>query len=207
MIIFKKDLKWKRINKFFGVKKSQRCFSNQEEGKEPSVAEKCKALLHIRKSGTFTTVSPEQNMFGGLMPYVLSDVSLPIFALRPSEKHCQHLRQSSVAALVVWTLTPKEYNPSLLCLPRVNFYGEIKKLEDSIDVELAVEGYKRKHKGSLPFLSEFEFFQLEPKELVYVSQAGNVTTLSRKEYLEADLDPMAEGLRFFLILPFLRVYI
>ena len=67
--------------------------------KKKSVAEKCKSLMVARKSGTFSTVSSEQKLFGGLMPYILNDERFPVIALRNNETHYKHLEFSSNAAI------------------------------------------------------------------------------------------------------------
>ena len=94
-------------------------------------------------------------------------------------------------------MTPPKINPSVLNLPKINFWGEAKKIEEKIEIDIVKEKYKNIHQGSIPYLPEFEFFEIVPKEVIY-DFAGDVHSITKDDYTEASEDPISKDLRRLL---------
>jgi len=130
------------------------------------------------------------------MPYILMEDSRgsPIFALRETEIHREHISNYPHGSMVIFPLTPPSINPTNIPLPRVNLTGNITKIEQNFESKVCHKFFEI-HPGAKQIIEngKFSFFQLNPKYIYFMGGKEYATTeyIEKASYQEAAVDPVA----------------
>jgi len=169
-----------------------------------SSAEKAKAILFGRITGTFTTIATTKSesapslvpLNGSIMPYILHSrwYCHPIVSIRKDEFHYQNLLKYPNSSLTVFPLTPEHVNPSEVPLPRINVTGNSTPITNENDIEIILNKYNEVFPGALQYLRQediFTHYELKIKDVNIITAAGRLESITGEDFLKAKDDPIA----------------
>jgi len=159
--------------------------------------ESAKALINSRKSGSFISISEEEDADETVsVPYILHPYwpGLPILAFDREETHCKNLLIEQKCALTVINLTPSRIDHTKLPLPRVTSMGHVELIDNEEQIEAILQAFVQTHSVSKEdLLSTFKFFQLKIDDLHFVNTMGEYTYIPTADYLSCKADPLAKN--------------
>jgi len=157
--------------------------------------ESAKAILHSRKSGSFISISEEEDAEETVsVPYVLLPQwpGSPILAFDQEETHCKNLMIEQKSALTVYNLTPSRIDHTKLPLPRVTTMGQVELIDNPEHIEAISSAFEQTHSVLKEDLSSFKFFHLKIDDLHFVNTVGEYTHIVVPDYLSCKVDPLAK---------------
>ena len=174
------------------------------EGQQISDAEMSKSLLNSRISGTLTTYvertcgdgdkAPEVPLYGSQTTYICHNDEV-VMGVRNDSRHVVNLAANSICSFLLFPITPVQYNPVEVPVPRVNITGRLVEVHDKGKLNAAKETYCKIHPGIRPYLDEYGFYKLELQDSTDIAlqkpAQGSVQYVTKSELLLATIDPLA----------------
>lgn len=167
--------------------------SDQPVVAEPSFAERARTLVHLRRTGSLSTLSRKQTgfPFGSVMPYGLDDHGRPIFLISTMAMHTQNLQADPRASLLV---TEPDAISDPLGTARVTLVGTVVPVPQP-EVAVARALYLDRHANSKYWVDfeDFAFYRMDVVDVYYVGGFGVMGWVSASEYDRAKPDPLADN--------------
>ena len=160
---------------------------------EPSYAERARTLVHLARSGTFSTLSRRHSghPFGSVMPYAPDEHGAPLLLISSMAMHTQNLEADPRASLLVmqpgWAEDP-------LAGGRVTLMGRAARVPDQ-ERPAAREAYLARQPKAA-FWVEFEdfaFWRLEVTDVYFVGGFAAMDWVTGEAYASARPDPLADA--------------
>eukprot|EP01126_Amoeba_proteus_P044871 TRINITY_DN5006_c0_g1_i23.p1 TRINITY_DN5006_c0_g1~~TRINITY_DN5006_c0_g1_i23.p1 ORF type:complete len:306 (+),score=36.48 TRINITY_DN5006_c0_g1_i23:363-1280(+) len=165
------------------------------------IAEKAKAMMMARVSGTFFTsngaIKTGNLCHESTMPYILHKnwPDHPIIALRKDEVHYNNIKEDNNSTLIIYPHLPKHIQPTHVPLPKVSLLGPLRSIHAKTDKNLIMTIYNKFHPVSRQYFKQnhdkFEFFELCVSDVVLVKASGATYTITAKEFGKSPEDPIA----------------
>jgi len=160
---------------------------------EPSYAERARTLVHLARSGTFSTLSRRHSghPFGSVMPYAPDEHGAPLLLISSMAMHTQNLEADSRASLLVtqpgWTEDP-------LAGGRVTLMGRATRVPDH-ERSVAREAYLARHPKAAFWVDfeDFAFWRLEVADVYFVGGFAAMDWVTGEAYASARPDPLADA--------------
>lgn len=166
--------------------------SDQPAVAEPSFAERARTLVHLRRTGSLSTLSRKQAgfPFGSVMPYGLDDRGRPIFLISTMAMHTQNVQADPRASLLV---TELDATSDPLGAGRVTLVGTIAPVPQA-EVAEARALYLERHANSKYWVDfeDFAFYRMDVVDVYYVGGFGVMGWVPAAEYGRAKADPLAD---------------
>eukprot|EP01126_Amoeba_proteus_P044870 TRINITY_DN5006_c0_g1_i2.p1 TRINITY_DN5006_c0_g1~~TRINITY_DN5006_c0_g1_i2.p1 ORF type:complete len:240 (+),score=23.81 TRINITY_DN5006_c0_g1_i2:363-1082(+) len=113
------------------------------------IAEKAKAMMMARVSGTFFTsngaIKTGNLCHESTMPYILHKnwPDHPIIALRKDEVHYNNIKEDNNSTLIIYPHLPKHIQPTHVPLPKVSLLGPLRSIHAKTDKNLIMTIYNK----------------------------------------------------------------
>lgn len=119
-----------------------------------------------------------------------------MIALAEDEKHAAHLRGFSKASFLLYPLTPVQFSPANIPIPKLNLVAKVTQIEDS-NGELR-NRYDSVHPTSTKVFKDEEtkivFYEVKPTTMIFVGgkEPGATENIEVEKYIEAIPDIIAK---------------
>ena len=163
----------------------------QAPAPEPSLAEQARALVHLGKVGSLSTLSLKHPdwPFGSVMPYGLDDAGRPTFLLSSMAMHTQNLHRDPRASLLI---TQAHTEADLLATARMTLMGEVTGVPAE-EIESVRKRYLERHTEARSWVDfgDFAFYRMEVMDTYFVGGFGVMGWVAAPDYDRAEADPLA----------------
>src|SRR5882724_12364951 len=164
---------------------------------EPSYAERARTLVHLARSGTFSTLSRRHSghPFGSVMPYAPDEHGAPLLLISSMAMHTQNLEADSRASLLVTQPVPQGKEPGdPLAAARLTLMGEGRVLSGG-EVAEAREAYLARHARAAYWVDfdDFSFWRLDVADVYFVGGFAAMDWVTAAAYREARPDPLDDA--------------
>jgi len=159
-----------------------------------SPIEKAKALIYSRISGSFISITENDDAEEKTsIPYILHSgwPGNPIIAVNEEDSHYNNLINESKCALTIIPMTPNRIDHTKLPLPRVSLLGDVQLIVNSEQIEDVLSAYVKIHPGSKEYITYYKFFEFIISDLHYVNSLGEYSFYQSNEYESCKVDPIA----------------
>lgn len=159
---------------------------------EPSYAEQARTLMHLCRTGSFSTLSRKLPgfPFGSVMPYSLDELGRPAFLISTMAMHTQNLLADPRASLLV---TQPASGADPLGAGRVTLVGNVPRVPEPEVPEVRAL-YLARYENSRHWVDyeDFAFFRMDVVDVYYVGGFGVMGWVAAADYSSARPDPLAD---------------